>query len=279
MKVILATLLFFVMISCSDKGIDYIKYKETQDYRIPLFEDTIKNKIALFIFPHPDDEIVCAGTIATLKKNGWRLNLLTLTQGQPDEKIIRKNEWTKAVNELAFDNYEISDLPNNSWDNVMRNNISFWYDNEDSLEIIVYNSIQKYRPTILFTYDTAIGGYGHPEHRISALAVNNVFQKHKLGPSFSVKSIFQITLPEKQELLMLNSVQSYKNAIKLTGNKTLPEPTVAFDISKHWGLKRKAASIYTSQIESMKKFFLLPEIKDSTNHYKTFDREYYFEIK
>lgn len=52
---------------------------------------------------------------------------------------------------------------------------------------------------------------------------------------------------------MLNSAESYKNAIKLTGNKTLPEPTVAFDISKYWNIKRNSASIYKSQEESMKK--------------------------
>lgn len=270
---------FCVLLSCSDKRIDYEKYKESQDYNTPLFSDFYKNKIALFIFPHPDDEIVCAGTIAQLKKNGWTINLLTLTQGQPNEKIIRKNEWSKAVKELAIDNSEILDLPNNSWNNVISNNINFWYDKTDSLENIIYRSIQKNRPALLFTYDTALGAYGHPEHRISALAASNVFLNHKSDTLFSVERILQITLPEKQEQLMLNSAESYKNAIKITGNKTLPDPTVAFDISKYWNKKRKAASLYASQEGSMKKFFLLPEIQDTTNHYKTFDREYYFEIK
>jgi len=279
MKITLKTLILFVLLSCSDKGIDYEKYKESQDYTTPLFADSYKSKIALFIFPHPDDEIVCAGTITQLKKNGWTINLLTLTQGQPDEKTIRKKEWLKAVKELAIDNYEILDLPNNSWDNVIKNNITFWYDKTDSLESIIYRAIQKNRPTLLFTYDTALGAYGHPEHRISALAANNVFLNHKSDTLFSVERILQITLPEKQEQLMLNSAESYKNAIKLTGNKTLPDPTVAFDISKYWNVKRNAASLYASQEGSMKKFFLLPEIQDTTNHYKTFDKEYYFEIK
>jgi LmbE family N-acetylglucosaminyl deacetylase len=279
MKFIFATLTLFSLNSCSNKGIDYEKYKETQDYKVPFFVDSYKSKIALFIFPHPDDEIVCAGTISQLKKSGWTVNLLTLTQGQPDQKTTRKNEWTKAVNELKVDKYEILDLPNNTWNNVMSNNITFWYDNKDSLEKIVYKTIQKYNPTVLFTYDTALGAYGHPEHRISALAAIKVFQKHKQDTLFSVESILQITLPEKQEQLMLNSAESYKNAIKLTGNNTLPDPTLAFDISKYWEIKRKAASLYTSQLGSMKKFFLLPEIKDTTNHYRTFDREYYFEVR
>lgn len=279
MKTVLTILTIFILFSFFDKGIDYVKYKESQDYNIPLFADSFKNKMALFIFPHPDDEIVCAGTIAQLKNNGWMVNLLTLTQGQPNEKTIRKNEWTKAVSELAIDNYEILDLPNNSWDNIMKNNIIFWYENTDSIENIIYRSIQKYKPSLLFTYDTALGGYGHPEHRISALAASNVFVKHKPDTLFSVERILQITLPEKQEQLMLSSAGSYKNAMKFTGNKSLPNPTVAFAISKYWNLKRNAASQYVSQSGSMKRFFLLPEIQDTTNHYNAFDREYYFEIK
>jgi LmbE family N-acetylglucosaminyl deacetylase len=279
MKTICTIWMLLILISCSDKRIDYGRYKETQDYTIPLFEDSLRSKIALLIFPHLDDEIVCAGTIAHLKQNGWSVHLLTLTQGQPDEKTIRKNEWTKAAHELNLDDYELLDLPNNAWDDIMSNHISFWYDHQDSVENIVSRSIQKYRPSLLITYDTALGAYGHPEHRISALAAHTIFQKHRQDPLFSVERILQITLPERQEQLMLNAAESYRYAIKLTGNKTLPEPTVAFDISNYWCFKRNAAAAYTSQEKSMKKFFLLPEIQDTSKHYSTFDREYYFEIR
>jgi hypothetical protein len=68
MKIILAILSLTVLYSCSDNSIDYEKYKESQDYNIPLFVDSFESKTALFIFPHPDDEIVCAGTISQLKK-------------------------------------------------------------------------------------------------------------------------------------------------------------------------------------------------------------------
>lgn len=160
----------------------------------------------------------------------------------------------------------------------MKNNITFWYDQQDSIENIIYSSIQKYKPSILFTYDTALGGYGHPEHRISAIAVNKVFQKYKKDSLFSVVSIFQFTLSKKLEQLVLGSKESYKNASKVTGNKKLPNPTIAFDISKEWNVKRNAAFLYTSQAEILKKFYLLPEPSDTTDHYESFDREYYYEI-
>jgi len=278
-KVILTISLFLFLLSCSDKKLNYETFKKTQDYTVPVFIDDFKNKTALFIFPHPDDEIVCGGAIAELKNKGWTINILTLTQGVEGEKQTRKKEWESAVKLLKFDNYNILDLPNNKWDDVITNNITFWYDNHDSLENIIEHYISKHKPSLLFTYDTTLGAYGHPEHRLSALAAKNVFEKHRTDSLFTVKSIFQITLPEKMEQLMLGNAESYKNAIKLTGNKSLPEPTVAFNIKSNWKTKRKAASAYVSQTSTLEKFYLLPAINDTTEHYNTFDREYYFEVK
>ena len=77
---------------------------------------------------------------------------------------------------------------------------------------------------------------------------------------------------------LLVSSESYINAVKLTGNTTLPEPTVAFDIAPFWPWKRRAAFEYTSQAHVLRKFFLLPEEEDTAMHYAAFDREYFFEI-
>jgi LmbE family N-acetylglucosaminyl deacetylase len=261
--------------------INYARYKSAQDYNVPLFDKSEKNKTALFIFPHADDEIACAGTILQLKESGWTIDLLTLTKGQLNEKNVRTNEWKNAVSILHIDNYEILDLPNNSWDNVQKNEIEFWLDHQDSIENIIYNTIQKYKPTYVFTFDTVFGGYGHPEHRISALAVYNVFQKHKRDSLLYVEGIFQLTLPKELAQLVFGNelyyYNSFKNEMNSSGNKTLPDPTIAFDISNSWTTKRKAALAHVSQYPALKLF--LPKPADTTIHYKTFDREYYSEIK
>jgi LmbE family N-acetylglucosaminyl deacetylase len=259
--------------------IDFEKFKNAQDYTVPLFNNSEKNKTALFIFPHPDDEVVCGGTIDQMKKKGWTIDLLTLTKGQLEEKATRTREWENAVKELQIDHYEIMELLNNSWENVLKNDIEFWYDNQDSIENLVYRAIQKYKPSIVFTFDTVFGAYGHPEHRISAIAVNNVFQKHKADSTFSVEKILQVTFPEKLEQLVFGSSESYKNAMKYTGNITLPDPTIAFNISNNGTVKRKAAAAYVSQAVGLKRTYLLPELADTAIHYSTFDREYYFEIR
>ncbi len=278
MKYVFAIFSLWTFISCSN-SVDYDAFKKSQDYNVPLWVDEYPNKVALFIFPHPDDEIVCAGTIAQLKQSGWQVDLLTLTRGQPEEKSIRSEEWRRAVRSLHVDNSELLDFTNNSWDSVLANKISFWYDHRDTLEHVILRTIQKYRPSLLFTYDTALGGYEHPEHRMTAKYSTNIFQHHQNDSLFSIEKILQITLTDEMEKLALGNSATYKNAIEVNGNSSLPAPTIAFDIVNNWPDKRRAALCYESQAGTLSKFHLLPAVEDTTNHYQTFDREYYSEIK
>lgn len=271
-------LLLLILLACGGNNIDYQAFKKAQDYQVPHFNWTPGNKSALFIFPHPDDEVVCGGTIAYLKENGWVLSILTLTKGRADEKTTRTMEWENACAEFGFDNRQKLDLPNNSWDDILHKKLVFWNDHMDSLESIIFRAIEQIKPSLVFTYDDILGGYGHPEHTLSARAVKNVFMKNMADSGFSVQKIMQISLPENLEILSVSSVQTYKDLKKTDPGISLPEPTVAVDISGYWTIKRKAAAKYISQAGTLGKFNLLPDEKDTTRHYKSFDREYYFEI-
>jgi LmbE family N-acetylglucosaminyl deacetylase len=272
------SLLLFVplVLSCQRTRINYEAFKQAQDYSVPLWTDDLTKikPVALLIFPHPDDEVVCAGTIATLKQQGWEVDLLTLTQGEATEKDARKKEWQRSMNALGIDHSTLLDLPNNSWSDIVHNKIIFWNENMDSIRRIVEAAIRQYQPSLLFTYDDVLGGYGHPEHRLTAVAVKEVFEKNRQDSSFSPSAIFQSTLPQKLELAMLQNLDSYKKAVNEMG-KDLPDPSIAFDISTTWPVKRQAASSYPSQIKTLKKFYLLPEEADTVKHYAAFDREYY----
>lgn len=274
MALILNIIIYTCFVSCKS-GPDYASFKECQDYNVPLWKNESLKRTALFIFPHADDEITCGGTINQLKKNGWEVNLITFTTGQVAEKAARKKEWNKSTAILGFDHKEIYDLTNNTWDDVLSNHIIFWYDHMDSIENMIYRAILLYQPSVVFTFDTALGGYGHPEHRISALAVYNVFNTHKADSLFPVRKIMQSTLPEKLETHMLAHAEVYSKAMKYTGNNTLPEPTIAFDVLNNWTVKRNAAAAYVSQENTLKKFYLFPDVEDTAKHYETFDREYF----
>lgn len=268
-----------LLINTFSQKIDYFTLKNAQDLTIPLFKNEETNKSALFLFPHADDEITCAGTINQLKNDGWIVNLITFTTGSSEkDKTFRKEEWKECMKILKIDRYELFDLLNNTWQNVLANNISFWNDHLDSVENIIYQKIIEYKPSILFTYDTILGAYGHPEHRLSALAAFHVFKKFKDDPSFPVTKIFQVTIPEKLELLLLSEKESYKNAKKHTGNQSLPEPNIAFDIINNWPAKQEAAKVYKSQFNVLNNFYMIAPKNETDEHYSTFCREYFFMI-
>lgn len=265
-----------IVSACSTKK-DYEAFRQVQDNTIKeyIIEPT-DNKKAMFVFPHPDDEIVCAGAMHQLKQQGWEIILITLTKGV--EKEQREKEWKDAVKQMDIDVPVMFDLSNNTWDDVISDKIGFWYDQQDSLYRLIEQQMLKYNPEIVFTYDTLIGGYGHPEHRLSAKAVADVFNAHKSDTAFATKKILQITLPEKFEQLLLSGKESYTLAQKRTGNTGLPEPTVCFTIEKDWPFKYEAALKYTSQVATLKKFNQIPEENDKEKHFSVFNKEYYFEI-
>jgi N-acetylglucosamine malate deacetylase 2 len=279
MKFFIGLLAIPFFVCCQQSPTDYEAFKKSQNYTVPLWTKSYTNAVpvALFIFPHPDDEVVCAGTIAQLKKQGWEVNLLTLTQGNTGEEAVRSKEWEEAVKRLGIDHHTLLQLPNNPWENITKGQLVFWDQQTDSIKNIIYRDIKKYSPTLLFTYDDVLGGYGHPEHRLTAAITKDIFLGHREDSSFSVQAIFQITLAEKLETMILGRLPSYKDAIKTAG-KGLPDPTIAFDITADWPEKRNAAMAYTSQAKTLKKFFLVPPA-DTLLHYNSFDREYYLEIK
>lgn len=267
--------------SCQSKKTDYAAFKDCQDYSVPLWSksDSVTRPVALFVFPHPDDEVVCGGAIATLKNAGWEINLLTMTRGVPGQETTRQTEWENAVRVFGFDHHHLLDLPNNTWDAVKENKLIFWNEHTDSVKKIIYQAIQQYRPSLVFTYDDVIGGYGHPEHRLTASLTKELLQEYKADSSFTPQTIYQITLTDKLEQKTLGSLESYKKGLEASASMTLPAPAIAFDIKNVWPVKREAAMAYTSQLKTLRKFFLIPAAEDTAIHYASFDREYYHVIK
>jgi LmbE family N-acetylglucosaminyl deacetylase len=67
-------------------------------------------KIAMGIFSHPDDaEMVCAGTLSLLRKNGWEVHIATMAPGdkgtaeysREEISLIRKKEAANAAAQIG----------------------------------------------------------------------------------------------------------------------------------------------------------------------------------
>jgi len=104
-------------------------------------------KKILAIFAHPDDaELMCAGTLALLKDEGWEIHMATMTPGDKGSAVstreeiasIRKQEAKNAAKLIGATYYcvGLEDL--------------FVFYNQDSITRVTA-LIQKIRPSIVIT--------------------------------------------------------------------------------------------------------------------------------
>ena len=97
----------------------------------------------LAIAPHPDDlEITCGGTLAKLVRQGYRVGILDLTNGEPTPRgseEIRRTEAEAARRILGVQVRECLGLPNR----VLMD--------EPAMRFAVATALRKYRPATVVT--------------------------------------------------------------------------------------------------------------------------------
>jgi N-acetylglucosamine malate deacetylase 2 len=265
-------ILVLLLPNCSNKKIDYDVISNFQDNSIPeLTIDIADSTRVLVVMPHADDETVAGGLITFFKTKGASIHLLTLCEYND----LRLSELNCAAAKLGIEKVEIADFFNNTWESIMQDSITFWYDHRDSIKNVIARKVDSYNPHFLITYDSEIGGYGHPEHRISAELTEMIFDENKNKNGFAVKKIFQITLSEDLEKFLVAETPGYDLARRLTESEGLPGPDVSIDIKEYWPVKNDAAQCYQSQIKTLKRFHLVYDEKNKDEHIKAFSREYY----
>jgi N-acetylglucosamine malate deacetylase 2 len=266
--IVFATLLH----NCRNDKVDYELISTYQDNSIPEVDIEVNDSTkVLVIMPHADDETIAGGLIALLKEKGSAIHLLTLCE----HNNTRVEELHCAASKLGIEKVEIAGFINNTWEDIMQDSIAFWYDHQDRIKNVIVNKIYSFKPQILITYDSEIGGYGHPEHRISAEVTERIFNENKGNTNFKPQKIFQITLSEKLEKFLVARSPGYEHSKKLTGSNGLPKPDVSVDIKEYWNAKNEAAKCHQSQLKILKRFYIVFDEKNKDEHINAFSKEYY----
>lgn len=265
-------IILLIVAGCTGSMPDYSLIASYQDYSVPDADFTADSiSRVLIIVPHADDETIAGGLIALLNDKGAEIHLLTLCRH--DEERIQ--ELSCSADRLGIDSIEIAGFINNTWDDIMMDNIAFWYDHKDSIRTVIKNKIDLFEPDILITYDSEIGGYGHPEHRISAQLTEEIFLENINNPDFGPDRIFQISLSKELEKFLVAETPGYELSKKLTGSKGLPDPDVAVDIKPYWQAKSEAAKCHKSQKDILKRFYIIYPDRYKDEHINAFSKEYY----
>ncbi|HSF56157.1 MAG TPA: PIG-L family deacetylase, partial [Algoriphagus sp.] len=179
---------------------------QLHDHDIPqqeqLVEEQSKHRV-LVVFPHPDDEVTVAGTLMKLKKEGHEIQMVCLTRGEKGKSSgiedevqlakLRTDEMQKAAELIGADQLHMKNYPDNGLEKV----------GLDSLKEIIQGLINEINPDVLISYDSRVGLYGHPDHRLTGQAVEEVFLENKGQEGFTPEEMYQVTLCKKQVKLAL----------------------------------------------------------------------------
>ena len=147
---------------------------QLHDHDIPKQEQLVENdqkKRILVIFPHPDDEVTVAGTLMKLKDEGHEIHMVCLTRGEKGNSSgiedeaqlanLRTEEMQKAADLIGADQLHLKNYPDSGLEKLVL----------DSLKEIVGRLIDEINPDVLISYDSKVGLYGHPYHRLTGLSV------------------------------------------------------------------------------------------------------------
>lgn len=187
-----------------------------------------KKKTVLIFAAHPDDDILgCGGTIAKFVKQGLKIHVVFLSEGESSREGIlnidnlikeRKQNAKKALKILGCTSIEFLDFPDNRLDSI------------DLLNVVkkVEYYIDIYKPSTVLThyaYDLNI------DHQVTHKAVVTACRPQ---PSCPVKELLFFEIPSSTEWNLSNAFM----------------PNYYVDISETLFLKKKALKIYKNEMRS-----------------------------
>lgn len=279
-------ILFLVFVSAHLIYLSTLSAEEK--YPTDTYFGSATNKKALIIVAHDDDIVGSTGTLAQFTSAGWKIRQLCFYQqaGIYREKDARKIPFRKAALQKAaeiqgLEGVDPVDFNFRKDTLVERPYMAMPYDSFainyqiDSLRSIIANYIKTYQPSVIFSLDDSIGGYGHPDHTLVSRLVLEYCREHQMDSGFSVKRIYQSVFPPSLAESIMKEMPAYQQAKKLHGINGMPLPDVEFDISDFGSQKKQAMLAYTTEQNSLKQIWPWYRYYPGWLYFRIFDREFY----
>ncbi len=247
------------------------------------FLDSTTNKTAIIIVAHDDDAISCAGTISRLTDEGWDVTTLCFYGSwKSEDNSLRKEELQKAAAIAGIKNLELfdvdiaygSDTVAKPWMPVPYHRFKEYF-KLDTIRYIITNAIFKYKPSVIFTLDDSMGGYGHPQHVAISRCVNDVCRLFKDTVDFPVKKIYQSVFPHSMSENILGDMPAYQSAKNVYGVTGMPNPDVYVSIKDKGVQKKGFMCAFETQQQSIRKIWPYYNWYPSWIYFGIFSKEYF----
>lgn len=252
------------------------------DHDIPQHEQLVetpsKHRV-LVVFPHPDDEVTVAGTLMKLKEEGHEIQMVCLTRGEKGNSSgildevklakIRSDEMQKAADLIGADQLHMKNYPDSGLETV----------GLDSLKKVVEDIIGEINPDVLISYDSKVGLYGHPDHRLTGQAVEEVFLENRGKTGFTPAEMYQVTLCKKQVKLALKLSSGFQKNYPEDPTLGLPTPDFSVRTQKFFPRTLDVMEAHETQQEVLRDLMPFHDNVPTWIYSRIFDREYFREVK
>jgi len=289
MRKIRFALVFILIVAILSLGANIIYLciiSSADTYKKDIFLQRDTNKRALIIVAHDDDAISMSGTISYLCDTGWDVRQLCFYQGWENKDSIRKMDLKSAANLLGMKSIEYYDIElrkgrdkiDKPWLPIPYSDFDSAYNKEIALRYIE-DFIDRNKPSVIFTLDDILGGYGHPDHVVISKLIIDYCRQHKNDSAFTVERIYQAVFDPKMNERILKDMEAFKLAKKVYMVVTSPKPDVYLSLKGREVIKKQALLTYTTEQNSLTKIWPYYNFYPANIYFKIFDKEYYRVLK
>jgi len=276
--------------SCSDiPSLDELKKMSAREsFPKDNYLDTVSNKKALVIVAHDDDDCAMAGTIYKLKKEGWKIEQWCLVRTRLEEgrtehpaKIICEDNYL-ILKDGHFRNKNPHDSTLALYQPIPREHIAEIYETEKVVNALK-EIINNFKPSVIFTLDNVVGGYGNPDHIFLNQLVLDLFLSEKITSQSIYQAVYTRSMEEeinnKYVTKILNKwghESSFPKVKKLYGVEGAPIPDVEINIQDYADGKMEYLRAYSEDArKNMRKFIPGYEEYDAKTYFSIFNREFF----
>ena len=287
--------IIMLVYACKSMKENVTQYAPTlaEVYPTDTILQTVAEKKAMILIAHDDDMCGMAGTISKLNKEGWEIQVLSFhaSQERDEAQVLACRNILDTVTflDLDYSKWRL-DLNNRKPEElylpIAREKFNQTF-NQKVVQDELLKRVNDFKPSVVFTLDNEIGGYGHPEHVfISQLVLDLAKSK-----SMSVQYIFQsVYTPHMMSSIMERHSKRMKEwgfegdgwekAKYIYQVEGLPKPTTQINIESEAIEKMNYLKSYNER-ERKTIGFYVPAFQEysAEEYFKIFNREFYHVIK
>lgn len=274
-----------ILMACSRE--DVSQYAPIESYPNDTLLEHIDHKKAMIITAHDDDMCAMSGTIAMLNEKGWEIRSLALSSTE-SRRIAQIKACKNILDSVLFFTFDPEqfrikkDSSRKDYEALPKDRFDEYY-NRGLIEKEIIEKVGAFGPSVIFTLDNEMGGYGHPEHALVSQAVLDLAQSDSITVDYIYQSVYtdhmENTIMARLSERMISwgfPGDGWERAKAIYGVSGMPEPNVQINIEKQAQQKMEYLKSYNKREREVIGFYI-PAFEDYTaeEYFKIFDREFF----